>query len=91
MKKSSKFSDPSQSKQNRDILINMNINFIEEKLNEINKELEKEVMSVLMDESLDKKYTNLHMKPLTTTKQILTNALESIKMVDKLGKEALEA
>ncbi len=68
----------------------MNINFIEEKLNEINKELEKEVMSVLMDESLDKKQTNLHMKPLTSTKQILTNALESIKMVDKLGKEALE-
>ena len=68
----------------------MNINFIEEKLNEINKELEKEVMSVLMDESLDKKQTNLHMKPLTSTKQILTNALESIKMVNKLGKEALE-
>ena len=68
----------------------MNIKFIEEKLNEINKELEKEVMSVLMNESLDKKQTNLHMKPLTSTKQILTNALESIKMVDKLGKEALE-
>jgi len=68
----------------------MNIDFIEEKLNEINKELEKEVMSVLMDESLDKKQTNLHMKPLTSTKQILSNALESIKMVDKLGKEALE-
>lgn len=69
---------------------NMNIQFIEEKLNEINKELEKEVMSVLMDESLDKKQTNLYMKPLTSTKQILTNALESIKMVDKLGREALE-
>lgn len=68
----------------------MNIQFIEEKLNEINKELEKEVMSVLMDESLDKKQTNLYMKPLTSTKQILTNALESIKMVDKLGREALE-
>ena len=68
----------------------MNVDFIEQKINEINKELEKEVMSVLMDESLDKKQTNLHMKPLTSTKQILTNALESIKMVDKLGKEALE-
>jgi len=68
----------------------MNIDFIEEKLNEINKELEKEVMLVLMNESLDKKQTNLHMKPLTSTKQILSNALESIKMVDKLGKEALE-
>lgn len=68
----------------------MNIAFIEEKLNEINKELEKEVMSVLMDESLDRKQTNLHMKPLTSTKKILNNALESIKMVDKLGKEDLE-
>ncbi len=68
----------------------MNIPFIEEKLAEIVKELEKEVMEVLMDENLDKKQTNLHMKPLTSTKQILTNALESIKMVDKLGREALE-
>ena len=68
----------------------MNIKFIEDKLNEINKELEKEVMTVLMDESLDKKQTNLHMKPLTSTKQILTNALDSIRMVDKLGREALE-
>jgi len=68
----------------------MNIQFIEEKLNEIVKELEKEVMTVLMDESLDKKQTNLHMKPLTSTKQILTNALDSIKMVDKLGREELE-
>ena len=68
----------------------MNINFIENKINEIIKELESEVMEVLMDESLDKKQTNLHMKPLTSTKQILTNALDSIKMVDKLGKEELE-
>jgi len=29
------------------------------------------------------------MKPLTSTKQILTNALDSIKMVDKLGREEL--
>jgi len=68
----------------------MNVNLIEEKLNDIFKELEKEVMSVLMDESLDKKQTNLHMKPLTSTKQILTNALDSIKMVDRLGREELE-
>ncbi len=67
----------------------MNVNFIEEKLNEIIKELEKEVMEVLMDESLDKKQTNLHMKPLTSTKKILTNALDSIKMVDRLGREEL--
>ena len=68
----------------------MNISFIEEKLNEIVKELESEVMEVLMDESLDKKQTNLHMKPLTSTKKILTNALDSIKMVDRLGREELE-
>ncbi len=68
----------------------MDIVFIEAKLTEISKELEKEVMSVLMDERLDKKQTNLHMKPLTSTKKILTNALDSIKMVDKLGREALE-
>ncbi|HIQ47450.1 MAG TPA: hypothetical protein EYH57_07495 [Sulfurovum sp.] len=68
----------------------MNVDFIESKLNEIIKELEKEVMSILMDESLDKKQTNLHMKPLTSTKKILTNALDSIKMVDRLGKEELD-
>jgi uncharacterized protein YnzC (UPF0291/DUF896 family) len=65
----------------------MNIEFIEEKINEITKELEKEVMSVLMDESLGKGDTNLRMKPLASTKQILQNALDSIKMVDKLNKE----
>jgi len=68
----------------------MNIDFIEAKLAEIVKELEKEVMSVLMDESLDKKQTNLRMKPLTSSKQILTNALESIKMVDTLAQEELK-
>jgi len=65
----------------------MDISFIESKLDEIFAALEKEVMEVLMDESLDKKYTNLRMKPLTSTKQILVNALESIKMVEKLSKE----
>jgi hypothetical protein len=65
----------------------MNIIFIEEKLDEIFQELEKEVMEVLMDETLDKKNTNLKMKPLTSTKQILVNALESIKMVDRLSRE----
>ncbi len=66
----------------------MNIDFIESKLDEIYAELEREVMEVLMDESLDKKDTNLRMKPLTSTKQILTNALDSIKMVDKLSKDS---
>ena len=47
-------------------------------------------MEVLMDESLDKKQTNLRMKPLTSTKKILTNAMESIKMVDRLSKEEME-
>ncbi|MCF6243748.1 MAG: hypothetical protein L3J43_01780 [Sulfurovum sp.] len=68
----------------------MDIVFIESNLNEIIKELEKEVMVVLMDESLDKKQTNLRMKPLTSTKKILTNALESIKMVNTLAEESLE-
>ena len=68
----------------------MDINFIESKMNEIIKELESEVMTVLMDESLDRKQTNLHMKPLTSTKKILNNALDSIKMVEKLGREDLE-
>jgi len=65
----------------------MNIEFIESRLNEIYAELEREVMEVLMNESLNKKDTNLRMKPLTSTKQILTNALDSIKMVDRLSKE----
>lgn len=68
----------------------MNIEYIESKINEIISELEKEVMEVLMDESLGKGDTNLRMKPLASTKQILTNALESIKMVDKLNREELE-
>jgi hypothetical protein len=67
----------------------VNIEFIEKKLQEIYAELEKEVMEVLMDESLDKKHTNLRMKPLKSTKQILVNALDSIKMVDKIAKEDL--
>ena len=68
----------------------MNIEFIEQKLQEIYAELEKEVMEVLMDESLDKKHTNLRMKPLKSTKQILVNALDSIKMVDRLAKEDID-
>jgi len=67
-----------------------NVEFIESKLKEIYVELEKEVMEVLMDESLDRKQTNLRMQPLKSTKQILENALESIKMVEKLSKEDLE-
>jgi uncharacterized protein YnzC (UPF0291/DUF896 family) len=68
----------------------VNIEFIEKKLQEIYKELEVEVMEVLMDESLDKKQTNLRMKPLKSTKQILVNALDSIKMVDKIAKEDIK-
>ena len=68
----------------------MNMEFIESKLKEIYAELEKEVMSVIRDESLDRKQTNLHMQPLKTTKQILENALESIKMVEKRAIEEIE-
>ncbi|KIM08420.1 MAG: hypothetical protein KU28_03170 [Sulfurovum sp. PC08-66] len=62
----------------------MDIGFIEKKFDEIKQELEKEVMAILRDESLDKKQTNLRMKPLVSTKKIIDNALESIKMVDAL-------
>ena len=68
----------------------MDIDFIEKKFNEIIAELEKEVMEVVSDQSLDRKQTNLRMKPLTSTKTILMNALDSIKMVQKLGDEAIE-
>ena len=68
----------------------MDTKFIEAKFNEIYKELEKEVMEVLMDESLDKKDTNLRMKPLTSTRQILANALDSIEMVVRLSEEEKE-
>ena len=65
----------------------MDIELIEKKFDEIFRELEKEVMEVLMDQSLDKKQTNLRMKPLTSTKQILGNAIESIRMVHKIAEE----
>ena len=65
----------------------MDVAFIESKLGEIFDELEKEVMEILSDQSLDKKHTNLRMKPLSSTKQILTNALESIRMVETLSQE----
>ncbi|HIP51738.1 MAG TPA: hypothetical protein EYG94_06585 [Campylobacterales bacterium] len=68
----------------------MNVEFIESKLKEIYAELEKEVMTVLMDESLDRKQTNLRMQPLKSTKQILENALDSIKMVEKRAIEELD-
>ena len=69
----------------------MKIEFIEEKFNEIFAELEREVMEVLQDQSLDKKNTNLRMKPLSSTKQILQNALESIRLVDRLDREGRES
>ena len=65
----------------------MNIELIEEKFDEIFRELEKEVMEILMDQSLDKKNTNLRMKPLSSTKQILGNAIESIRMVHRLAED----
>jgi len=68
----------------------MNIEFIEQKINEIIAELEKEVMELVTDETIDKQNTNLRMKPLASTKQILVNALDSIKMVDRLNKEDLK-
>ena len=68
----------------------MTYEYIEKKFDEIYAELTKEVLAVLNDESLDKKETNLKMKPLTNTKIILQNALESIKLVQTEGEEALK-
>ncbi len=65
----------------------MNTKNIESKIHEIIQDLEKEVIDIVSDETLDKKQTNLRMKPLVSAKKILLNALESIKMVDKLSKE----
>jgi len=65
----------------------MDIKFIEAKMDEIIKTLEKEVMEIVMDEGLDKKQTNIRMKPLTSSKKILNNALDSIKMVERLHQE----
>lgn len=67
----------------------MNIVYIETKINEILAELEKEAMGYVLNESLDKKATNLQMKPIVSTKQILLNALESIKMVEKIAQEEI--
>ncbi len=68
----------------------MNIKFIEEKFEEIYKELEKDVMKILNDQSMDRKETNLRVKPYSATKQILKNALDSIKLANKIAKENLE-
>ncbi|MDM5271925.1 hypothetical protein PGH07_07020 [Sulfurovum sp. zt1-1] len=68
----------------------MDVFFIESKINEIIAELEKEVMEVISDQSLDKKQTNLRMKPLKSTKQILVNAIDSIKMVEEVSKKEME-
>jgi len=65
----------------------MNIDFIEAKIGEILQDLEDQAMKCVMDESLDKKSTNLRMKPILSTKQILLNALESIKMVQRISQE----
>jgi hypothetical protein len=63
---------------------------IEKNIREINEALEKEVMRIVGDETIDKQMTNIHMKPLASTKKILLNALDSIRLVDKLYKEELE-
>jgi hypothetical protein len=68
----------------------VNIEFIEKKFDEIYKELEREVLEILQDESLDKKQTNLRVKPLSSTKKILQNALDSIKMVQKISSEDIK-
>ncbi|SFV90199.1 hypothetical protein MNB_SV-4-282 [hydrothermal vent metagenome] len=68
----------------------MDMQLIENNIQEIIDSLEKEVMALVTDETIDKQMTNIHMKPLASTKKILLNALESIQMVDRLYKEELE-
>ena len=68
----------------------MDMALIERNINEIIDSLEKEVMEIVSDETIDKQYTNIHMKPLASTKKILLNALDSIKMVERLYQEDLE-
>jgi len=68
----------------------MDMQLIEKNIQEIIDSLESEVMRIVGDETIDKQYTNVHMKPLASTKKILLNALDSIKMVDRLHKEELE-
>jgi len=66
-----------------------NTELIESKFQEIFTELEKEVMEILMNEGFDRKQTNLRVQPLKTTKQILENALDSIKMVEKNAEDEI--
>jgi len=66
-----------------------NTALIESKFQEIFVELEKEVMEILMNEGFDRKQTNLRVQPLKTTKQILENALDSIKMVEKKAEDEI--
>lgn len=65
----------------------MNIKLIETKIFELIEDLEKEAMNYVMNETLDKKSTNLGVKPMVSAKQILLNALDSIKMVEKIARE----
>ena len=46
-------------------------------------------MEVLENQSFDKKQTNLRVKPLTTTKKILLNALDSIKLAQKVAEDEI--
>jgi hypothetical protein len=68
----------------------MDMNLIENNIHEIITSLEGEVMTIVNDETIDKQFTNIHMKPLASTKKILLNALESIQMVHTLYQEDLE-
>jgi uncharacterized protein YnzC (UPF0291/DUF896 family) len=68
-----------------------NVELIESKFQEIFVELEKEVMEILMNEGFDRKQTNLRVQPLKSTKQILENALDSIKMVDRKAQDEIES
>ncbi len=65
----------------------MDVDMIEDKINKIILMLENEVLEAVEDQSLDKKQTNLKIKPLVSTKKILLNAIDSIKLVHRVSKE----
>jgi ubiquitin len=69
--------------------MSINIQFIEDKINKMLAELERNAMECVMDEKIDKKHTNIYMKPIVSAKKILLNALDSIKMAEKLAQKEL--
>ncbi len=62
----------------------------ETKIKECIAHLEQEVLAILSDPKTDKAQKNIRMKPLTSKKQILENAVESMRMVDTVNSQEKE-